>query len=250
MDFVTFLWAGLIAAGAGLPAAAIGVLGMNPARYRDARLLFWLSGLSIGAIALLFGLTIPLSILGRILGTGAIGALAAIVAVEGTRWISHVESTAETTVASTQANMSPPIRLPRPLAYERTDLETEANGQDAIITGFRLLVHNNGTETLLWRVKYLTLSLDGSPPLAKVGESSKWPIPGARLSDCQIKFDRPLGIAHNSKKITVEVEISYDNDPPLGIRTIWQKIEYPIAWFDTQAPLFNTVNVVEHREGP
>ena len=51
---------------------------MNPARYRDARFLFWLSGLSIGAIALLFGLTIPLSALARILRTGAIGAIAAI----------------------------------------------------------------------------------------------------------------------------------------------------------------------------
>src|SRR6202035_4090337 len=37
MDFVTFLWAGLIAAGAGLPAAAIGVLTVNSIRLAQSR---------------------------------------------------------------------------------------------------------------------------------------------------------------------------------------------------------------------
>jgi hypothetical protein len=62
---------------------------------------------------------------------------------------------------------------------------------------------------------------------------------------------RALAVAHGAKQVTAEIEISYDNDPPLGIRTVWQKVEYLIAWLDM--PLFNpgnVGNVVEHREGP
>ncbi|MGH6835418.1 MAG: hypothetical protein ACREC9_07685 [Methylocella sp.] len=141
------------------------------------------------------------------------------------------------------------IRLPRLLAYESTDLVTAANGQDAVINGFRLVVHNNGPETLLWGIKHLSLSIDGAK-LHEMGETAIWPVPGMRFSDLPIKFITPLQVAHGAKQVTAEIEISYDNDPPLGIRTVWQKVEYPIAWFDTQAPLFNTIHVVAHREGP
>jgi hypothetical protein len=141
------------------------------------------------------------------------------------------------------------IRLPRPLAYEGVALQTEANGQDAVIDGFTVAVRNNGPETLLWRMKHLILFLDGTQ-LEKIGESATWPAPGARQSGFWHKFDIPLAVARGTKQVTAEIEISYDNDPPLGIRTVWQRIEYPIGWFDTQAPLFNTINVVAHREGP
>jgi hypothetical protein len=138
-------------------------------------------------------------------------------------------------------------RLPRPLAYVVTHLITESAGKDAIIIGFRLVVRNNGHDTLLWRVKHLNLSLDGTK-LIDVGETKTWPVSGSYCSDLPIRFDTPLQVANGAKKVTAEIEVAYDNDPPLGIRSVWQKIEYAITWLDTQAPLFNTVDIVEHKE--
>jgi hypothetical protein len=91
VEIVPFLWiiAPTLAAFAG--GAAYGVLGMNPARYREARILFWIAGLSVGAMAILFGITVPVPPLARIVGTGLIGALAAIILVESSRWINKLQ---------------------------------------------------------------------------------------------------------------------------------------------------------------
>ena len=94
MEMVPLLWtiaAGLAAFAGG---AAYGALGMNPARYREAKVLFWVAGLSVSAMAVLFGLTVPTSTIGRVIGTGIIGALSAITIVESTRWIARIEKPA------------------------------------------------------------------------------------------------------------------------------------------------------------
>ena len=104
MDITSFLWAVLLAIAAFGGGSAYGVLGMNPARYRDAKILFWISGLAIGAIAIMFGLTVPISAVGRMAGTGIIGALAAIVIVESMRWVENIQTAATPTV-NTLANI-------------------------------------------------------------------------------------------------------------------------------------------------
>lgn len=105
VEFAGFLWmvAGAVFGIAG--GSAIGVLGMTPARYRDARILFWVAGLSVLAMAVLFGLTVPVPPAGRIIGTGIVGALAAILIVETTKWVNTLEQAG--TLPSVQ--QSPPI---------------------------------------------------------------------------------------------------------------------------------------------
>jgi hypothetical protein len=95
MDFTAFLWLGIVTIATSAWGAGYGALGMNPARYRHAKILFWISGLSIGGIAMLFGLTVPVNTIGRLIGTGLIGAFAAIVIVESTRWVNNIEKQAE-----------------------------------------------------------------------------------------------------------------------------------------------------------
>jgi hypothetical protein len=91
MELIPFLWiiAPSLAAFAG--GSAYGVLGMNPARYKEARILFSIAGLSVAAMALLFGLTVPISPIGRLIGTFVIGGIAAIIIVEATRWVAKIE---------------------------------------------------------------------------------------------------------------------------------------------------------------
>ncbi|MGB8899868.1 MAG: hypothetical protein WCC90_11855 [Methylocella sp.] len=101
MDFVAFLWLASVSIGAAAFGGALGVLGMNPARYKDAKILFIISVLSVWCIAVLFGITIPAPTIVRILGTGAIGAFAAIVAVESLRWVANVEQAAQRTPLNT-----------------------------------------------------------------------------------------------------------------------------------------------------
>jgi hypothetical protein len=90
MDFNSFLWAITLAVFGFSGGGAYGVLGMSPARYNLARVLFVVCGMSIGAMAVLFGMTIPVSTIARLVVTGALGATAAIVIVESWRWVARI----------------------------------------------------------------------------------------------------------------------------------------------------------------
>jgi hypothetical protein len=87
MEIVPFWWIIVPGIAAFAGGSAYGVLGMTPPRYQAAKVLFWIAGLSVAVMALLFGLTVPASLAARIIGTGIIGALAAIIIVESTRWV-------------------------------------------------------------------------------------------------------------------------------------------------------------------
>jgi hypothetical protein len=91
VEFTSFLWVTVFAIGAFAGGAGYSVLGVTSSRFRHAKILFWLSGASVGAIAMLFGLTVPASAVTRIIGTGIIGALSAIIFVETTLWVNRIE---------------------------------------------------------------------------------------------------------------------------------------------------------------
>lgn len=136
MDFTSFLWAILLAIAAFGGGSAYGVLGMSPARYREAKILFWISGLAIGAIAIMFGLTVPISSIGRLAGTGIIGALAAILIVESTRWVANIEMAAKV-VPENVGTTSVPKEAPNP--YGKTLHDLYNNDDFPIIFGMGML---------------------------------------------------------------------------------------------------------------
>lgn len=91
MDLVSFLWLIFIALATSAGGAGIGVLGMTPPRYQYAEISFLISGMCCLGIAILFGVTVPVRPIWRIVGTGLIGALAAIGTVEALFWVRTIE---------------------------------------------------------------------------------------------------------------------------------------------------------------
>ena len=87
MDFLAFGWTFVFAAWAIFIGSAIGVLGMTPPRPQLAKLFFLAAGISLGVMAVMFGITVPVSLTLRIVGAFLIGGLAASITTGAYVWV-------------------------------------------------------------------------------------------------------------------------------------------------------------------
>jgi hypothetical protein len=140
------------------------------------------------------------------------------------------------------------VPFTRQLIISRHALQTTMSGKNVNIDAFRLSVHNIGTEPLKFRVDLLKLSANGVTTVIAGLPSNYAPATPTLYMETPIKFATPIFVTRPAKDVIVELQITYDNDPAVGTRTMCEKIQYPIFWSDTQAALLNSENVLEHLE--
>jgi hypothetical protein len=95
MEFIPFIW---LVLSLGLPSAmgaGGSVMGMAPPQYNIARACFCVAAMFAAGITIMFGLTVPVHWIVRIVGVGLLGAATAIGLVESLRWVTRNERTAE-----------------------------------------------------------------------------------------------------------------------------------------------------------